>query len=139
VPVENDQVYRYSAIVAPYLELVEEMTAAEFLQFHSVFKPMVLPADAILVALGLEHASGKQLRNFSSGMKQRIKVAQAIFSNVPVLLLDEPGTNLDKAGYELYHRLIAEYCRDKLVIVSSNDPNEYSFCEGVIDIMRYKQ
>ncbi|MCE3282986.1 MAG: ATP-binding cassette protein, partial [Chitinophagaceae bacterium] len=52
---------------------------------------------------------------------------------------DEPGTNLDKAGYELYHRVISDYCGDKLVIVSSNDPNEYSFCEGVINIMQYKQ
>ena len=67
-------------------------------------------------------------------MKQRIKLAQAIFSDTPVLLLDEPCTNLDSTGFELYHRLIKEYCSDKIVIVSSNDVNEYSFCETILGL-----
>ncbi|MCE3283021.1 MAG: ATP-binding cassette protein, partial [Chitinophagaceae bacterium] len=95
--IENDHVYKYSAIVAPYLDLVEEMSATEFLRFHAVFKRLVIPVEEILEILGLGNAASKQLRNFSSGMKQRIKLAQAVFSDVPVLFLDEPGTNLDKA------------------------------------------
>jgi ABC-type multidrug transport system ATPase subunit len=71
-------------------------------------------------------------------MKQRIKLAQAIFSDTPVLFLDEPCTNLDEAGYTLYHSLIQNYAANKLIIVSSNDKAEYSFCEEVIDIKKYK-
>lgn len=136
IPVEDT--YKHVSIVAPYLEIIEEMTAKEFLQFHSVFKKMALSVDEILQIVGLEKTQGKQLRNFSSGMKQRIKLAQAIFSDTKILLLDEPCTNLDTSGYELYHRLINEYCDQKLVIVSSNDTNEYSFCDQHINIMDYK-
>ncbi len=135
-----DQVYRYFSLSAPYLELIEEMTAAEFLLFHHSFKPFLpsLPIPAILCAVGLEAAANKQIRFFSSGMKQRIKLAQALFSDTPVVLLDEPTTNLDTDGIDLYRRLIREYGNDRLVIVSSNDVLEYDFCEKVINIMDYK-
>jgi ABC-type multidrug transport system ATPase subunit len=135
----EDKIYKNISIVAPYLEVIEEMTAGEFLGFHSVFKKLVLPIEEILVIINLDHTKGKQVRNFSSGMKQRVKLAQAIFSDAPVLLLDEPCTNFDAAGYELYHRLINEYCKNKLVIVSSNDANEYSFCDETINVMQYKR
>ncbi len=133
-----EDVYKHVSIAAPYLELIEEMTADEFLKFHSVFKRLILPIEEILVIIGLEKTKGKQLKNFSSGMKQRIKLAQAIFSDAEILLLDEPCTNLDTSGYELYHRLIKQFCSSKLVIVSSNDVNEYSFCDQQVNIMDYK-
>jgi ABC-type multidrug transport system ATPase subunit len=71
-------------------------------------------------------------------MKQRLKLAQAFFSNTPVLLLDEPTTNLDADGIALYHKLIENYTDGKLVIVSSNDTQEYDFCGEVIRIGDYK-
>jgi ABC-2 type transport system ATP-binding protein len=71
-------------------------------------------------------------------MKQRIKLAQALFSDTPVVLLDEPTTNLDVEGIALYRRLIQESSTGRLVIVSSNDPQEYDFCEERIDILKYK-
>lgn len=129
-----DDIYQYIAIAAPYLELVEEMAAAEFLRFHTVFKPLALPVKEILEIVGLSGTGNKQIRNFSSGMKQRLKLAQAIFSDVPVILLDEPCTNLDKTGIELYQQLIQRYCGGRTIIVSSNDPNEYAFCDRFIHI-----
>jgi ABC-type multidrug transport system ATPase subunit len=71
-------------------------------------------------------------------MKQRVKLAQAFFSDAPILLLDEPCTNLDEAGYALYYRLIREFSKERLVIVSSNEEKEISFCEERISIMDYK-
>ena len=136
-----EQHHKHIAMAAPYLELPEEMTLAEFLHFHASFKPYLpgLTAKKIITILGLEKASSKQLRNFSSGMKQRVKLAQAILSDVAVVLLDEPCTNLDADGISLYHRLINDYCADRLVIVSSNDEVEYKFCQHKISIMDYKQ
>lgn len=133
-----EQLYTHIAIAAPYLELVEEMTAKEMLEFHSQFKLLVLPIAEILQLVGLEKATSKQIRYYSSGMKQRLKLAQAFFSNTPVLLLDEPTTNLDLDGIALYHQLINNYTTNKLVIVSSNDKQEYDFCEEVIRIGEYK-
>jgi ABC-type multidrug transport system ATPase subunit len=138
LPLEN--FFNHIAIVAPYLEVIEEMTATEFLNFHASFKPLLSSVSIadILEIVGLKTAAQKQIRFYSSGMKQRIKLAQAIFSDVTILLLDEPCTNLDTSGYNLYHQLVNDYCKERLVIVSSNDVNEYSFCEEKLSILTYK-
>ena len=138
--VPGDQIFQYLSLTAPYLELIEEMTVTEFLQFHQQFKPLLpsFPIGSVIARLGLESASHKQIRYYSSGMKQRVKLAQAIFSDTPVVLLDEPCTNLDSDGIALYRRLIADHCTGRLVIVSSNDAQEYDFCEKIINIMDYK-
>ena len=135
-----ENAFKNLSICAPYLTLIEEMTALEFLAFHESFKCLVpgITPDTALEIIGLTSAANKQIRYFSSGMKQRIKLAQAIFSDVPVLFLDEPCTNLDETGYTLYHSLIQNYASHKLIIVSSNDKAEYHFCEEVIDIKNYK-
>lgn len=135
-----DKAFQYISIAAPYLELIEEMTLLEMLQFHVHFKPFLpnLSIPDIISIIGLKAASKKQIRFYSSGMKQRVKLAQAIFSDVPCVLLDEPCTNLDTAGIELYHQLIRDYGNNRLLIVSSNDEQEYSFCEERISIMDYK-
>lgn len=136
----NEQHYKYLSLAAPYLELIEEMTAKEMLEFHSKFKPLIssLTMEEILKIVGLENAINKQVRYFSSGMKQRLKLAQAFFSDTPILLLDEPTTNLDADGIELYLSLINNYTKDRLVIISSNVKEEYGFCEEVIKIGKYK-
>jgi len=138
--IDGELIYKQLAIAAPYLELIEEMTAKEFLEFHTQFKPLIgtVTIEEILSIIGLEKAVGKQIRYFSSGMKQRVKLAQAIFSDVPLLLLDEPCTNLDATGYALYHSLIKNYCMHKLIVVSSNDEQEFNFCDQVVKIMDYK-
>ena len=136
----SEKVYSNISIAAPYLELVEEMTLTEFLNFHSKLKSCLPSFDAekIISLINLEEASQKQIRYFSSGMKQRVKLAQAIFSDVPVVLLDEPCTNLDEEGIALYKTLVNDHCKNRLLIVSSNDVQEYDFCKEIINIKNYK-
>jgi ABC-type multidrug transport system ATPase subunit len=136
--VESELFFKNISIAAPYLELIEEMTAKEFLEFHHSFKPLTVGHQEALQIVQLEKATNKQIRYFSSGMKQRLKLAQAFLSNTPVLLLDEPTTNLDADGTALYHSLIQNYANQRLVIISSNDPQEYAFCDEVIAIGDYK-
>jgi len=139
-PVPDENIFKFIAIAAPYLELIDEMTAREFLKFHSNFKAFIPEVDInqIIEIIGLEKAADKQIRYYSSGMRQRVKLAQAIFTDTPVLLLDEPCTNLDSTGYHLYHELIKHFCSNKLIIVSSNDEKEMDFCTQKISISNYK-
>lgn len=137
-PVVNGSAYTHIALAAPYLDLVEELTANEFLKFHSGFKNLTQNIPHILEQVNLEQAANKQIRYFSSGMKQRLKLAQAFFSESSVLLLDEPTTNLDSEGTTLYQQLVAEYAGKRLVIVSSNVPQEYRFCGEVLEMRSYK-
>ncbi|MBL7707581.1 MAG: ATP-binding cassette domain-containing protein, partial [Chitinophagaceae bacterium] len=106
----------------------------------SGFKPFLngVTKESIISNLGLEKAANKQIRYYSSGMKQRVKLAQCIFSNSAIVLLDEPCTNLDAAGIAQYHQLINDYCKNRLVIVSSNDEVEYKFCNEKLNISDYK-
>jgi ABC-type multidrug transport system ATPase subunit len=133
--------YQFISVAAPYLEVIEEMTLKEFFDFHQGFKKFLsgFTTEKIIAELGLEASADKQIRYYSSGMKQRVKLAQCIFSDTPVVLLDEPCTNLDRPGIELYHQLIKNYCSERIVIVSSNDEVEYSFCTEKINISDYKK
>ena len=137
---DSQTAYDQISIAAPYLELVEELTTIEHFKFHATFKSLVdtLSIQEMIELIGLENATHKQIRYFSSGMKQRLKLALAIFSTSPILLLDEPCSNLDKEGYALYKELIQKYAMHKLIIVGSNDPEEYTFCTQQINLMDYK-
>lgn len=137
---DSQTAYDQISIAAPYLELVEELTTIEHFKFHATFKSLVdtLSIQEMIQLIGLENATHKQIRYFSSGMKQRLKLALAIFSTSPILLLDEPCSNLDKEGYALYKHLIQQYAMHKLIIVGSNDPEEYAFCTQQINLMDYK-
>ena len=136
--IPNDLIFEQISIAAPYLELIEEMTATEFLTFHQTFKTFVKSIPEILQEIGLSEAANKQIRYFSSGMKQRLKLGQAFFSNTSILLLDEPTTNLDGVGIQLYLRLIKDYAEKRLLIICSNDEAEYGFCDEKIIVERNK-
>lgn len=134
--IEPNLVYKHVSVVAPYLELPEEMTLIEFLDFHFQFKP-ILPGttvESIIETIGLHKAKDKQIRYFSSGMKQRVKLAQAVFSNTSAVFFDEPCTNLDSEGFGLYQHLVEQYCSNRLLVVSSNDKNEYLFCKFILPV-----
>jgi len=139
-PLVSEKAYAQISFSAPYLDLVEEMTLVEFLQFHNQFKSFVRSCEitSIIEEIGLNTAADKQIRFYSSGMKQRVKLAQAIYSDSSIVLLDEPATNLDTKGIDLYQSLVEKYCRERLVIVCSNDEVEYSFTEQRISILDYK-
>ena len=139
--IAENSMYQYVSIAAPYLELVEEMTAHELLDFHRHFKPFIpgTTIEEILSAVALEKSAHKQIRYFSSGMKQRLKLAQAFYSDVPLLLLDEPCSNLDRSGIELYKDLCTGPGKNKLIIVGSNDQQETAFCSQRIHLPDYQK
>jgi ABC-type multidrug transport system ATPase subunit len=110
------------AFCSPYMELIEEFSFAELIAFQGKFKPFQkgLSSAEILELSGLNRISNKPIRNFSSGMKQRVKLCLAIFSDARLLLLDEPTSNLDPKGKAWYKELLNKYTQNKTVIVASN-------------------
>lgn len=136
----DENVYQRLSFCAPYLDVIEEMTLVEFLQFHNQFKAFIkgFSIPQIINIIDLQAAAQKQIRFYSSGMKQRVKLAQAILSQTDVVLLDEPCSNLDAKGIALYHTLIQDYCSNRIVIVCSNDEVEYRFCKEKIEMQAFK-
>lgn len=139
-PVETDSLYQYLSIAAPYMELIEEFTLEEQLRFHFALKNYLPEFDEerIIDLLGLRYAKDRQIRHFSSGMKQRVKLALACCSDVPLVLLDEPTSNLDHQGVDWYLNLVAQTQASRLLVVCSNQEKEYSFCDQQINIVDYK-
>jgi len=132
--------FRSLAIAAPYMELPEEFTLLEAIDFHFQFKK---PSghnspQELLALLELEKHQHKALSQFSSGMKQRVKLGLAIFSEVPLLLLDEPTSNLDKQGVTWYLETMDRRKEDRIVVVCSNEPREYAFCQKKISLEDHK-
>jgi ABC-type multidrug transport system ATPase subunit len=135
-PVEEDSKYRHIALASPFLELIEEFTLRETVDFHFKMKTPLgnITPQQVIEITGLEASTDKQLKFFSSGMKQRVKIALAVFSDVPVLMLDEPCTNFDTKAVDWYQNLIETHTKNRLVLVASNQPNEYGFCTEVINV-----
>jgi ABC-type multidrug transport system ATPase subunit len=137
-----EDVYKQISYAAPYIDLVEEMTLEELINYYFKFKKLRkgLNNKDLVVILGFQKSINKQIRFFSSGMKQRLKLVLAICSETPILLLDEPTTNLDAQGVAWYQQLISENTEgiNRLVIVASNIEHDYVFCSKQINILNYK-
>lgn len=138
--INPQQAFKHISFTAPGQEIVEELTMREFLDFHFSFKKPLqgLRIDDIIALTGLQAAADKPLGDYSSGMKQRVKLAQAIFSDTDVLMVDEPCTNLDEAGTQQYRNWMETYTKNRLVLVASNDVREYFFCKDKILLEEYK-
>ena len=137
--IEPENIFRDISFSAPYLELIEELSLKETIEFHSKFKKLKFPTEEIIKISELENSKEKQLKYFSSGMKQRVRLCLAILSDVPILLLDEPATNLDRQGIQWYQELINNFAKEKLIIVCSNQQSqEYSFCNEELVMENYK-
>jgi len=130
--------FRYLAYSAPYLELIEEFTLLELIRYHAHFKKLLVKnSDELIQKLYLEKSRHKFVKDFSSGMKQRLKLGLAIYTDAPLLLLDEPTTNLDQEGVNWYLENVQQNRKNRLILVSSNISQEYSFCEEIIRITDY--
>ena len=139
--ISSENIYRHISFASPYLDLFEEYTLREAVKFHSQFKPLFNDIDEkkFIALTQLERAADKQIKNYSSGMKQRVRLALAILSDTPLLLLDEPASNLDKKAIDWYGDLVNQYSSNRLILVCSNQQQyEYSFCKRELHIEDYK-
>jgi ABC-type multidrug transport system ATPase subunit len=136
--VPSKDYFKHLSWAAPYTELVEELTLSEMLDFHARFKSMRFEKAAIVDKLNFKKFLQRPIRVFSSGMKQKLKLALAIYSHTSVLVLDEPTSNLDKANIKWYENEILDAIKGKIVLIASNQPEEYKFCSKKIDISNHK-
>jgi ABC-type multidrug transport system ATPase subunit len=137
-----DEFFRHVSYNGPYLEILEEFTLVEMIHFHHKFKPFIngMTEEEVIKATTLSRNRNKPIKYYSSGMKQRVKLALAILSETKVLLLDEPASNLDRQGIEWYRTLVQQYRKSRIVVVCSNSQaQEHDFCGDSIVIDDYKK
>lgn len=127
------------SFVAPYLELIEELTLQEHLEFHFQFRKATHNFKEMMERAGLENAKHKQISNFSSGMKQRLKLILAFFSSDSLMILDEPCSNLDEEGIQWYQEQLRSIITKKTIIIASNQRFEYQQCTEKLDVTTFKK
>lgn len=136
-PIDPSCIFTHLAVAAPYLNLFEELTLEEHVYFHFSFKNTLknMRISSVLEKIDLPSHRHKRVASFSSGMKQKVKLALAILSDTPVLLLDEPCSNLDQKNTDWYQNMITQYTNNRIVIVASNhDEREMGFCTDGINL-----
>jgi ABC-type multidrug transport system ATPase subunit len=138
--VEIETVFTHLSLAAPYLELIEEFTMSEMVDFHFKFKNFKpgMDKEQVIALLNLPKSANKLIKYFSSGMKQRLKLALAFCADTPMLMLDEPTSNLDTQGVDWYLSLVQQFAAGRLTIVCSNQEHEYGFCNHRLSIVDYK-
>jgi ABC-type multidrug transport system ATPase subunit len=135
---DPSNIYQSVAMATPYMDLIEEFTLEEMIHFHFKFKKCRLTIDEVVGLTELESSRQKPIAAFSSGMRQRLKLALAFYSDCKLLFLDEPCTNLDKKSIDWYHRHLAQVSREIILLIASNQEIEYPANASKIDILSYK-
>jgi ABC-type multidrug transport system ATPase subunit len=135
-----DEIFKHLAIATPYLDLIDEFTLSEHLLFHFKLKRSRngMKEDEILEILKLDHARDKHIANFSSGMKQRVKLGLAFFTEADLIFLDEPTTNLDSDTTTWYHQQLKSLPSHCTIFIASNQPDEYPQHAQIINILDFK-
>ena len=142
--INHDRHHLYAGMIAPYINLYEELTAFENLSF---FFDLKNPAakngkqeriEHLLNRINLYSRRNDEVKNFSSGMKQRVKLAFAVINSPPLLLMDEPRTNLDTQGIELVYEVAEEQKKNGVLIVATNEPDDTRLCSRTVSIEDYK-
>jgi ABC-type multidrug transport system ATPase subunit len=138
---EPESVYRHVSLAAPYLELMEEFTLQESVAFQAKFKPWRngMTNEDVIQRSGLSRAKNKALKYYSSGMRQRVRLTLAILADTPLLLLDEPCSNLDADAMNWYGDLVTQQMNKRTILVCSNRQHQESFfCKQEVEIEAFK-
>lgn len=139
--IDQNQVYQHFSFCSPYLELYEELTLDEMARFHFSLKPLLPQMDLNHFAeyVHLESSRNKPVKYFSSGMKQRLRLGLALYSDTKGVFLDEPISNLDRFGIDWYRNVVQEMRKNRLLIVASNNQtDEFFFCDQKINVEDFK-
>ncbi|MBT4927607.1 ABC transporter ATP-binding protein [bacterium] len=137
---ENENIYPIESIsqsiglAAPYVDLIEEFSLKEHVEFHFKFRSTPFSLDEIIAKTNFQFFVDKKVKDFSSGMKQRLKLALAIYAENKLLILDEPTSNLDQEGIEWYRDEILQKLGTCTIIVASNQQHEYDFIPYTINL-----
>jgi ABC-type multidrug transport system ATPase subunit len=138
--IKTEEVFRYVSYAAPYAELIEEFTVPEAWAFHKQFRPVyaaVSGIDALFGALTYPFDRHVRMHDMSSGMKQRLRLAFALYTDTPLLLLDEPTSNLDTAGIEWYKQQLDTFGHGRTVIIASNVRSDLEDCSMELDLSHW--
>lgn len=137
--VPRNDFHRYAGMSAPYISLYDELTGQENLEFFAGLKNVSRAnIEPLLKRAGIFDSRNKSLKNYSSGMKQRLKLCFALLNEPQVLILDEPMTNLDSEGNEFVRSIAEEQKQKGILIIATNNPDETELCSETLNVEDFR-
>ena len=127
IPIHRDEIYKCIAFVAPYIDLPDQLTVIEIAKIHGQLKGFVdqKSPEEIIEHAYLTAAKDLFIHELSSGMVQRLKLALTLFSDAQILIIDEPGMNLDSKAKAWYINHLLRYHQNRLIIIASNETADF--------------
>ncbi len=114
------------------MNIPDHHTVREAISFHGKFKSMTLSTDELLGEINMDEHADKSIHVLSSGQRQKIKLALAMYNNDILLLLDEPGTNLDENNYQWFANTFDQVKKSKLACIATNEERDAKLCDTAI-------
>ncbi len=139
--ITSDKIFLYLGYASPHMELIEEFTLREALEFHQKFRRFVMnyTVNDLVRISELKKIHNKPIRLFSSGMKQRVKIILSVLCENQLIILDEPCSNFDEKSISWYQNIIRKYAGDRTIIVGTNNPTSEAFsCQDFLDLNTMK-
>lgn len=138
--ITTEEIFNHVSIATPYMDLIEEFTLAEQIEFHFRMRTMRkgYTVETLIEKLYLSDARNKAISNFSSGMRQRLKLGLAFYTEAQAIFLDEPGTNLDDQAFAWYHEQLRELPANQLIFIATNQHNEYPETAEGVNLVKFK-
>lgn len=128
--------HRHMSMAAPYADLFDYLSVQEILEYSAKFKPWAegLTTDDVVRICKFEGRESLLTKQLSSGMKQRLRLGMAILTQSSLLLLDEPLTNLDQENQNWFEELIARHCKERCIVIASNDLEDFARADEMINL-----
>jgi heme exporter protein A len=141
--IKKENYFTKIGFLSPYINLYDELTGFENLDFFYDLKVEKKnnkeeEIKFLLEKVGLYKRKNDLIRNYSSGMKQRLKLAFAVLNNPPLLLMDEPRTNLDEEGISVIYNIAKEQKSRGILILATNEKEDNEICDTRLNIEDYK-
>lgn len=137
-----EKLHNYIGFVSPYLVLYEEFTAWENLEIFSNIRGISLDkeyAKELLNRFLLYNRRDDLVKTYSSGMKQRMKFIFSLIHQPPLLIFDEPTSNLDNEGKNSVYEIIEDKSKESIIIIASNDKADLDLCPKILDLTAFKK
>lgn len=134
VTINPEYYLKYSGFTGPQVNPYEMLTALENIEFVTGTERDAEKINSLLQLFGIHRERNRLVKHYSSGMKQRLKIINAIINDPPVIFLDEPGSNLDSKGKDILYSTIEKIKPEKIVIIATNEPDEIRLCSKGIEL-----
>ena len=133
----REEGFRHIGLIGPYLELYQDLTALENLRFFAEIRGLKdyrKKIDDLFEKFGLQNRQDDQVKNYSSGMKQRLKYIFALMHDPDILFIDEPRSNLDEEGISTVYQVIRERKKNSIIFLATNDAEDLQFTDRTVNV-----